>query len=328
MTHEPPTGSTHLNYWQLDPPETTEPSTKGSPSGNTRTQFELETTFRHSGWQRRRHRTARAIERCYPGSNRLEAFKACGSQAWVFQAKDDPQTHKIVANYCRDRWCKPCARKRAHVARRVLADAIRETPVRLVTLTVKHSPLPLAQQLDKLYRDFRILRRRAWWKERVRGGVAVLEVKRSKDGKQWHPHLHMLLDAGYLNERALSAEWHQVTGDSYIVDVRAPRPGRGPVNYVTKYVTKPCTDSFTHNADLLQECIVAFQGRRTILPWGSMYHLKLSSIPDDNEYEPIAPLHEIMTLSANGVRWAFELLQRLQKGKPCEEPTVHVLEPG
>lgn len=53
------------------------------------------------------------------------------------------------------------------------------------------------------------------------GGVFSIEVKRGSGSGLWHPHVHMI----WLCETApdpfkLSQEWHSITGDSYIVDVR------------------------------------------------------------------------------------------------------------
>ena len=44
---------------------------------------------------------------------------------------------------------------------------------------------------------------------------------------EWHPHLHIF---GVLEEwidvQKLSATWHEITGDSYIVDVRRVKKTR------------------------------------------------------------------------------------------------------
>ena len=47
------------------------------------------------------------------------------------------------------------------------------------------------------------------------------EIKRGQGSGLWHPHLHMI--AGREVEpdaEMLSREWHEITGDSFIVDVR------------------------------------------------------------------------------------------------------------
>lgn len=53
------------------------------------------------------------------------------------------------------------------------------------------------------------------------GGVFSVEVKRGKGSGLWHPHVHMIwLCETAPDARKLSAEWQEITKDSYIVDVR------------------------------------------------------------------------------------------------------------
>ena len=95
----------------------------------------------------------------------------------------------------------------------------------LVTLTVKDGP-DLAERFKHLMDSQHEL-----WHRKRRGRGSVLdgvqaavwsyEVKRGAGSGQWHPHLHMVA----LSEHApdalqLAAEWRNITGDSFIVDVR------------------------------------------------------------------------------------------------------------
>lgn len=53
------------------------------------------------------------------------------------------------------------------------------------------------------------------------GGVFSIEVKRGSGSGLWHPHVHMIwLCENEPDSVKLSQEWHTITGDSYIVDVR------------------------------------------------------------------------------------------------------------
>ena len=46
-------------------------------------------------------------------------------------------------------------------------------------------------------------------------------MKRGNGSGQWHPHLHMIALAEHEPDQAdLAAEWHNITGDSHVVDVR------------------------------------------------------------------------------------------------------------
>ena len=95
----------------------------------------------------------------------------------------------------------------------------------LVTLTVKDGD-DLAERFKHLHASQREL-----WKRKQRGrgssfdtiegAVWSYEVKRGTGSKSWHPHLHMIaLCETPPDSRRLSAEWHSITGDSFIVDVR------------------------------------------------------------------------------------------------------------
>ena len=53
------------------------------------------------------------------------------------------------------------------------------------------------------------------------GGVMSIEIKRGKNSGLWHPHVHMIwLCENVPIASQLSKEWLELTGDSYIVDVR------------------------------------------------------------------------------------------------------------
>lgn len=95
----------------------------------------------------------------------------------------------------------------------------------LVTLTVKDGP-DLAERFQHLHKGQRELwmrkhRRRGSALDGVAGAVWSYEVKRGNGSGQWHPHLHMIALAEHQPDQAqLAAEWHNITGDSFIVDVR------------------------------------------------------------------------------------------------------------
>lgn len=67
------------------------------------------------------------------------------------------------------------------------------------------------------------------WTEfaKVAGGIASYEFTKYED-KGWHPHVHMIcLLTDWIDQKALSEEWHDITGDSFIVDIRRIKPRDG-----------------------------------------------------------------------------------------------------
>lgn len=95
----------------------------------------------------------------------------------------------------------------------------------MVTLTVKDGP-------DLLERFLHLTKsQRELWKQKQRGRGSVLdgvqgavwsyEFKRGSGSGLWHPHLHMIALAETTPDAVeLANTWHNITGDSYIVDVR------------------------------------------------------------------------------------------------------------
>lgn len=128
--------------------------------------------------------------------------------------------------------CPLCAIRRGARALGAYSDrwkAIRaEKPLLrpfMVTLTVKDGP-DLLERFQHLQRSQREL-----WMRKTRGRGSVLdgvagavwsyEFKRGKGSGLWHPHLHMIALAETAPSQSdLADEWHSITGDSYIVDVR------------------------------------------------------------------------------------------------------------
>lgn len=124
----------------------------------------------------------------------------------------------------------------------------------LVTLTVKDGP-DLGERFKHLFKAQHEL-----WKRKHRGLGSVLdgvvgavwsyEVKRGAGSGSWHPHLHMIALAENMpDQAALSLEWKDITGDSFIVDVR-PVDQEDPVSgfievfkYAVKFSEQPPEDT-------------------------------------------------------------------------------------
>ncbi len=115
----------------------------------------------------------------------------------------------------------------------------------LVSLTVKNGP-DLGERFNHLFKSQRELwhrkhRGRGSALDGVAGAVWSYEVKRGQGSGQWHPHLHMIaLAESEPDAIQLSNEWHNITGDSFVVDVRPisqEDPASGFVE-VFKYAVK------------------------------------------------------------------------------------------
>lgn len=161
------------------------------------------------------------------------------------------------AEFCKQHLlCQLCAIRRA--AKQTSAYLARFEQIRgahpnlipaFMTYTVRNGP-DLGERMDHLRKGLRTLseRRRDIRKGNrgssefgaVAGAVGTLEV--TNRGKGWHPHAHMLvmLDR-YVDQKALSAEWHSITGDSFVVGITRLDPLADPIEAfveVFKYALK------------------------------------------------------------------------------------------
>ena len=68
---------------------------------------------------------------------------------------------------------------------------------------------------------------------KVAGALYSVETTHDEE-TGWHPHVHMLAFLeDYIDQEALSREWHHITGDSYIVHVERVKSHREGRNHVT-----------------------------------------------------------------------------------------------
>jgi hypothetical protein len=147
--------------------------------------------------------------------------------------------------------CPLCAIRRGAKALKVylarvqaLREADKSLQAFLVTLTVKNGD-DLGERFKHLAGSLRTYHKRRKGKgqrgEVLKASSAVWSYEFTNRGKGWHPHVHAIwLCHEKPDEFKLSAEWRELTGDSYIVDVR-PLDDSDPVGAfceVFKYALK------------------------------------------------------------------------------------------
>jgi hypothetical protein len=183
-------------------------------------------------------------------------------------------------------------------------------PARFITLTLKHSDQPLKLQLDRLYKCFKKLRQSGLWTRHVFASAATLEIKRDRQGKQWHPHLHVLCKGKYVPHAELKREWHRVTGDSFICDIQFVNNKERAARYVAKYCTKPGLHEYDKDAEALDEAIAAMKGRRTILLGGDWKKLVVVPPTDTCEWVYISTFERMLHDALRGDDHALQLLRQ------------------
>ena len=286
----------------LDPDEISvrfhPPSPTGTPAEQAR---DLHLTFRHSFWRRRRAATRDALLRQGASSAALQRFDDCGTAAWILRDPDNPDVHRLATNRCRHRWCEACAGDRRRIIVRNLQSKLPTDDLRLLTLTLKSAPGDLRPQLDRLYDSFRTFRRHRDIRDRMTGGIYFLELTYNERTACWHPHLHVLFGGFYLPHALAKQTWLDLTGDSFIVDVRRLRDRRGAASYVAKYASKSVSASVWAHPRRLDQAIAALDRRRTFQTFGTWQQLHLSRAdPDGVEWEVVCTLADLITQARAG----------------------------
>lgn len=103
-------------------------------------------------------------------------------------------------------------------------------------------------------------------------GAYSFEVKRGRHSGLWHPHLNLLLLAPHaIDEHALAAEWHALTGDSYIVYCQPRPPDTGTFVEIFKYALKFADLSYADTYLVYQ----TLRGRKLLGSFGALRGLRL-----------------------------------------------------
>jgi len=308
----------------LDPVETiVDPPHDAAPRAIP-VRLDDDVAFRHSGWRHDRQATLQALGPSLRPEDRPHRFANCGAHAWILKSAIEPPTYRIAADFCHDRFCRPCARARARHIAAVLADWAKKRSIRFVTLTIRQEPQPLASQLTAMHKSFRRLRQMAHWNACCKGGVAFTEIKRNVTNSLWNLHLHLLVEGTFLSQSRLSRMWLKATGTSYIVDIRFPSSPTAAVAYVCKYASKGIATQVYGSADALSEAMTALTGRKLCLTFGTARGLQLNEPATEEAWTAVCSLATLRTQAARGVPEACTLLTFLQDRYSCptNQPTT------
>ena len=158
----------------------------------------------------------------------------------------------------------------------------------MVTFTVKDGPdlkerFNHLQKSLKYYHKLRHAPNRACEAKKAEGAVWSYEIKRGKNSDLWHPHAHAIwLCSTPPDQSTISKQWHDITKDSFIVDVREidqvePVTGFLEVfKYAVKFSDQPLPDTW--------HCFQTLTGKRLIGSFGSFYGIPE---PDDLLDDPL-----------------------------------------
>ncbi len=250
-----------------------------------------------------------------------------------YYTKDLVRLH--AAQFCKlHLLCPLCAVRRAVKTMKAYKDRFDVLQVAhpgirlsLMTVTVKDGPC-LKERQDHLVKSLRKLVR-ARSRERSRdselkkclAAVWSFECKRGKNSNLWHPHVHMLvLHFDDLDAFALSQQWHDVTGDSMIVDIRPvadPNEDIGGFCEVFKYALKIDDLPFEDNWHAFE----TLRGKRLVASFGEFRGVE---VPDSLTDEPLdsLPFVEHFYRYGNGVGYSLAGSSTACEGKPRDETSM------
>lgn len=297
---------------QLDPVEMPVCHDPCSPTiGELDSESGLVDSFRHSGWHERRAAIVDAMRFAETRVARMTNFKRCGADRWVMRSKTDPTVFKVVTAKCHDRFCSPCMVDRAAVIRRNLELKLAKGRYRFLTLTIRHHHEPLRLLLNRIYTAFRKLRQTVHWKERVDGGVALLELTYGVDAHGWHPHLHCILAGRYLDIVVIRRSWLAITGDSFQAHIRGIPNKAKAIGYVCRYSTKAVPPNIFRDRSLIAEALDALANRRLVLSFATWKNYRLLEDPRERGWEAFDSISSLISRRSNDDELASRILAML-----------------
>jgi hypothetical protein len=180
----------------------------------------------------------------------------------------------------------------------------------LITLTVKNGT-DLSERSAHLIKSLRTLikRRQDYNKKgrgfnefcKINGAMYSYENTYNEQTKEWHPHVHMfaLLD-DWIDQEQMSETWHEITGDSFIVDIRKVKKEKD-LGYakaaaeVCKYALK-FGDLTVENT---WEAFKVLKGKRLSGAFGSLYGVKIpenlaDELPDEKDLPYLEMLYKFV----------------------------------
>lgn len=244
------------------------------------------------------------------------------------RSTQDPPRYRIQSNRCRDRWCEACAVEQRRVVARNLRSLLPQTRLRLVTLTLKTTATPLAAQLDKMHRCFAKFRKHPKIRRCLTGGLAFIEITLNPTTKLWHPHIHCLCEGRYVAQTLARQIWHNITGDSYIVDVRAIGNPDTAAGHFTKYAGKAINHTVWRDPKHYAEAICAMHGRRTYNAFGTWRKFSLARNPETElEWQYVGPLWKLIQNARSGSTDDRQILNLLRTEVPADEVQTNNRDP-
>lgn len=169
-----------------------------------------------------------AVESCGKFHNAKVVVRcACNDfiRCSICRKKRQKRNRKTVSNYFQ-----------AVEARRRKRKDLQFQTYKLITLTIKRNGQSIGEMLDRIQKSFKKLRNRKIWLKGIPTGFFVASYEFGEDADNVHVHIVAL--SKFIDAFDLSKAWKEITGDSFIVDIRAVTSFDNVVLEVCKYIMK------------------------------------------------------------------------------------------
>lgn len=160
--------------------------------------------------------------------NYARRAESCRKRAAVYDDYRDGKAKGITLR-CNTLVCPDCAkRRRARIASKIRYFLVSHPNAYLITLTLKQG----THRIGEIMLFWKRLRARLW-----KIGVEFKFLLVREFTRKGTEHLHILVSRR-LNIALVRKIWHEITGDSFVIDAR--KADEGAIGYLSKYLAKNC----------------------------------------------------------------------------------------
>lgn len=191
------------------------------------------------------------------------------SVVWIMC--DECGYEHYVPLMCGRRTCPECAFRRFLDMKEKYKRFKNPPNAKFLTLTLKRS-WDLEGMIERAIDCFKKLRRRKIFRK-VRGGLYSIEVK-PPTIEGWYVHIHAVISSPFILKDKIEEEWKDLTGNSFIVDIKDARFRKNIVYYVLGYTSNKTKVKETWKSvpewrkEKFEKVV---KNRRLIQPFGNFY---------------------------------------------------------